>query len=167
MQRTFLAFLTLVGLTISSSTLAQEGGKSVESVSEEIIALERSALDRWLVANPDGYLELAAPDITYFDPNQERRVDGLEALTALFGPIKGMQLPFTDPRYEMIAPKVQLYGDVALLTFNLINYATMGGQTESVLARWNSSEVYRRLDGRWRLVHSHWSYVKPKVQPAQ
>lgn len=167
MQRTFLAFLTLVGFTISWSPLAQEGGRSVESVSEQIIALERSALDRWIVGNPDGYLELAAPDITYFDPYRERRVDGLQALTALFGPMKGMQLPFTDPRYEMIAPKVQMYGDVALLTFNLINYAKMGSQTESVLARWNSSEVYRRIDGRWKLVHSHWSYVKPAVQPAQ
>jgi hypothetical protein len=51
--------------------------------------LERA--DRWIVANPDGYLELAAPDITYFDPNHERRVDGLEALKALLGPIKGIQ----------------------------------------------------------------------------
>jgi ketosteroid isomerase-like protein len=165
--RTFLAFLTLVGLTVPWSANAQEGGRSVESVFEELIALEKSALDRWIAANPDGYLELAAPDITYFDPNQERRVDGLEALKALLGPIKGMQLPFTDPRYEMIAPKVQVYGDVALLTFNLINYAKMGGQAESVLSRWNSSEVYRRVDGRWRLVHSHWSYLKPLVQPAQ
>jgi ketosteroid isomerase-like protein len=167
MRRTFLAFLTLSGLTMPWSTNAQEGGRSVEGVLEELIALEKSALDRWIVANPDGYLELAAPDITYFDPNQERRVDGLGALKALLGPIKGMQLPFTDPRYEMIAPKIQLYGDVALLTFNLINYAKMGGQAESVLARWNSSEVYRRVDGRWRLVHSHWSYLTPMVQPAQ
>ena len=139
----------------------------MESTSEKIIALERSALDRWIVMNPDGYLELAAPEVTYFDPYQERRVDGLEALTTLLAPIKGMQLPFTEPRYEMIAPKVQQYGDVALLTFNLINYARMRGQEESVLSRWNSSEIYRRVDGRWKLVHSHWSYVKPAVQPAQ
>jgi hypothetical protein len=116
---------------LPGARFAQEGGRSVESASQEILALEKSALDRWIAANPDGYLELAAPDISYFDPNRERRVDGLEALKALLGPIKGMQLPFNDPRYEMIAPKVQLYGDVALLTFNLINYAKMGGQTES------------------------------------
>jgi len=129
--------------------------------------LERAALDRWIVPNPDGYLDLAAPDITYFNPYQERRVDGLEALTALIGPIKGAQLPFSDVRYEMIEPKVQLYGEVALLTFNLINYGRIGGQPETVLTRWNSSQVYRRIDGGWRLVHSHWSYLKPGVQPAQ
>jgi hypothetical protein len=156
--------LLLLALTTSWRILAQQGEEPVESVSEEVIALERSALDRWICANPDGYLELAAPEITYFDPNQERRIDGLEALTALLAPIKGVQLPFTEPRYEMIAPKVQLYGEMALLTFNLVNYGKLSGQTESVLTRWNSSEVYRRVDGRWTLVHSHWSYVKPAVQ---
>lgn len=139
----------------------------MESASEEVIAVERSALDRWIVSNPDGYLEVAAPEITYFDPFQERRIDGLEALTTLMGPIRGIQLPFTAPRYEMIAPKVQLYGDVALLTFNLVNYGKVGGQPESVLARWNSSELYRRVEGQWKLVHSHWSFVKPALQPAQ
>lgn len=133
---------------------------------DELMALEKSALDRWIVANPDGYLELAAPDITYFDPYQEKRVDGVETLKELLGPIKGIKLPFTDPRYEMIAPKVQLYGDVALLTFNLINYAKLDGEVESVLARWNSSELYRRVDGQWRLVHSHWSYLNPVAQQA-
>lgn len=137
----------------------------MESSSEEVIAVERSALDRWIVSNPDGYLEVAAPEITYFDPFQERRIDGLEALTTMLDPIRGIQLPFTEPRYEMIAPKVQLYGDVALLTFNLVNYGKIGGQTESVLARWNSSEVYRRVEERWQLVHSHWSFVKPALQP--
>ena len=138
----------------------------MESVLDELIALEKSALDRWIVANPDGYLELAAPDITYFDPYQEKRVDGVEKLKALLDPIKVIQLPFTDARYEMIAPKVQLYGDVALLTFNLINYAKLGGEVESVLTRWNSSELYRRIDGQWRLVHSHWSYLNPVAQQA-
>ena len=166
MHRISLACVSVV-LTTAWSAVAQEGGPSVERVSKEIISLERSALDRWIAANPDGYLELGAPEITYFDPNQERRVDGLEALRALLAPIKGMQLPFTEPRYEMIAPKVQLYGDTAVLTFNLVNYGKLGGTTESVLSRWNSSEVYRRIDGRWRLVHSHWSYVKPAVQPRQ
>jgi ketosteroid isomerase-like protein len=32
------------------------------------------------------------------------------------------------------------------------------------LARWNATEVYSRIDGRWRIVHSHWSYVKPDLK---
>jgi hypothetical protein len=31
----------------------------------------------------------------------------------------------------------------------------------TVLARWNATEAYRRIEGRRKLIHSHWSFVKP------
>lgn len=46
---------------------ARSGG-SVDPLLEELIALERSALDRWITLDPQGYLNLFAPDATYFDP---------------------------------------------------------------------------------------------------
>jgi ketosteroid isomerase-like protein len=137
----------------------------VDSVFEEVVARERAALDRWVTGDPDGYLEILAPDVTYFDPNQEKRTDGLDAMVALLGPIRHVKLPFTEPRYEMIDPKVQRYGDVALLTFNLINYGKLSAR-ETVLARWNATQVYRRVDGEWRITHSHWSYTKPELAQA-
>jgi hypothetical protein len=51
----------------------------VTDLHEEIIALERSALDRWITFDPQGYLDLSAPEVTYFDPMRDKRVDGLEA----------------------------------------------------------------------------------------
>ena len=41
---------------------------------EELVALERSALDRWIKLDPQRYLDLQAPAVTYFDPFTERRV---------------------------------------------------------------------------------------------
>ena len=79
-------------------------------------------------------------------------------------PIKNMRRMVKDPRYEMIDPKVQRHGDVALLTFNRVNYGKLADQPETVLARWNSTEVYCRIDGKWKIVHSHWSYVKPELK---
>jgi hypothetical protein len=35
-----------------------------------------------------------------------------------------------------------------------------GGGGEKILAHWNCTEVYRLRDGRWRIVHSHWSFVQ-------
>ncbi len=134
----------------------------MDSLSEEIIALERSALDRWVRFDPQCYLDLYASDVTYFDPNQEKRTDGLEAMQALLAPIKSFEGAIEDARYEMIAPKIQKHGDSVLLTFNLVNYGRVGDRPESVLARWNATEVYSRADGRWRIIHSHWSYVKPE-----
>jgi ketosteroid isomerase-like protein len=131
---------------------------------EELVALERSALDRWIKLDPEGYLAIQAPEVTYFDPFTENRVDGLEALQVRLAPMKNMPLPFVDPHYEMINPKVQLHGDVALLTFNLVNYGKLPDGPERVLSRWNSTEVYSRIGGTWKIIHSHWSFIQPEVK---
>lgn len=159
------ALLLVAALTTSSAVAPQNQGGTAKSLLEEIVALERGALDRWIRLDPQGYLDLFAPEFTYFDPTTDARIDGLEAVTARLAPIRNMKAPFKNPRYDMLNPKVQRHGDVALLTFNLTSYGTMPDKPESVLARWNSTEVYSRIDGKWRLVHSHWSYIKPDVKP--
>jgi ketosteroid isomerase-like protein len=126
----------------------------------DIIALERGALDRWGRGDPQGYLEIMAADVTYFDPVQEKRVDGLQAMTDLLVPLTGM---IRVDRYDMITPAVQPYGDAAILTFNLVSYRAQADGSETAIARWNSTETYARIDGRWRIVHSHWSYVQPEL----
>src|SRR5262245_35957720 len=112
------------------------------SVAEHILSLERAALDRWVRADPDGYLSLYATEATYFDPVRDRRRDGLEELAAGVAGIRGTPLPFTEPRYEMINPRVDVEDNIALLTFNLVNYGKLPGSTEeAVLARWNATQV--------------------------
>jgi ketosteroid isomerase-like protein len=102
-----------------------------------------------------------ADDMTYFDPVQEQRVNGLEAMRTLLAPFAGR---IHIDRYEMINPRVQQVGDVATLTFNLVNYLKPPSGPERVVNRWNSTEMYRRTNGTWKLIHSHWSYVKPDVK---
>ena len=65
---------------------------------DELVALERSALDRWIRLNSQGCLDLQAPEVTYFDPFTEGRVDGLDAMQLRLVPTKKMKPPFTDPR---------------------------------------------------------------------
>lgn len=136
----------------------------MDSLLDELLALERSALDRWIKLDPEGYLDLSALDITYFDPTTESRINGLEALRLRLAPIKDMKLPFTNPRYEILDPKVQRHGDVALLTFNVVNYGQVPDGRERVLARWNSTQVYERTKNHWRIIHSHWSYIRPEIK---
>jgi ketosteroid isomerase-like protein len=127
----------------------------------EIIAMERKALDRWGNGDPRGYLEIMAPEVTYFDPNQDARVDGLESMNDLLVPWTGK---IKIDRYEMMNPKVQWRGDGAVLTFNLVNYRKQADGSERPVVRWNSTEIYGRVDGQWRIIHSHWSYVKPDLK---
>ena len=58
---------------------------------EELVALERSALDRSIKLDPQGYLDLQAPEVTYFGPFTERRVDGLDAMQVRLAPMKKMK----------------------------------------------------------------------------
>jgi ketosteroid isomerase-like protein len=126
-----------------------------------IIAMERAALDRWGAGDPRGYLEIMAPEVTYFDPVQDGRVDGLSAMTALLVSWTGK---IKVDRYDMVSPMVQQHGDAALLTFNLVSYRRRADGTEHPIARWNSTELYAHFDGSWRIVHSHWSFVKPELK---
>jgi len=165
MRTQFLSVIcfALVGCAQSQSSPARDE-QSPDSLKAELVALERSALDRWIRVDPDGYLSLYAPEITYFDPFRDKRVDGIPAMEAIVAPMRGMKSPFADVRYDMIDPSVQRHGDVALLTFNVVNYGKLPNKPEAVINRWNSTEVYQRIDGQWKIIHSHWSFVKPDIK---
>lgn len=122
-----------------------------EAIATKLIAMERAALDRWGAGDPSGYLEISAPDVVYFDPFLERRLDGLEALTALYESLRGA---IHVDRYELIDPKVQVCGEAAVLTFNLNSY------TGATLMRWNCTEVFRLDKAGWRLIQTHWSITQ-------
>ena len=49
---------------------------SEKDIASAIIALESAALERWGNGDPLGFLEICAPDVVYFDPNLESRIDG-------------------------------------------------------------------------------------------
>lgn len=116
---------------------------------DEILTLERSALDRWIQGDTLGFVALADEEITYFDPFQPARVDGLPAFRALMESIRGHIRAHS---YELRDPLLRIEGGLALLTFNFLARLADGSESH-----WQSSEAYRRGDGGWRLVHSHWS----------
>ena len=122
-----------------------------EEITATLIAMERTALDRWGAGDPSGYLEISAPDVVYFDPFQERRLDGLDALTALYESLRGA---IRIDRYDLIEPKVQVCGEAAVLTFNL------NSCTGTTVMRWNCTEVYRLDKQGWRLIQTHWSITQ-------
>ena len=124
--------------------------EAIDAVATEIIGMDRAALDRWGTGDPSGYLEICAPDVVYFDPFLERRIDGLAGLTAHYDGIRGK---IRIDRYELLNPLVQQDGKLAVLTFN---YVSWGSEGES---RWNCTEVYRRDSNGWRIIQTHWSYT--------
>ena len=150
-----LTILVVASLCVSCSLTADDFQP------ETVVALERGALDRWGRGDPQGFFDIMARDQTYFDPTTARRIDGQDALKAFFAPFTGK---IKIERFEMIDPKVQRSGDLAVLTFNLVSYGAQLDGGPKATVRWNSTEVYQRLAGSWKIVHSHWSYVKPVIK---
>lgn len=124
---------------------------------EDVIQLERAALDRWGNGDPTGLLEIYAPEVTYFDVATERRLDGHNAMTEYYRPITGK---IKVSHYEMIGPKVQLHGEVAVLSYNLVSEGVQPDGTEKTV-RWNSTSVYAHIGRQWKMIHSHWSITAP------
>ena len=122
-----------------------------DALIETIIAMECAALDRWGNGDPSGFLEICAPDVVYFDPNLERRIDGRDALSEYYEGIRG-KVSFE--RFELLNPLVQRVGDAAVITFNFVSY----GEAEDEY-KWNCTEVYRRSGEGWEIIQTHWSYT--------
>jgi len=136
-----------------SNPSASQADKDVQA----ILAIERGAFERWAKGDLNGFLDASDPEVDYFDPVVETRVEGLPALRALYGAMQGK---FHVDRWEMINPRVIVSGDMGVLTFNFVTYSK--GRTE----RWNTTEVYRRKNGQWKIVHTHWAQTKPqRVNP--
>lgn len=149
----------LLGMVAMAAVKTACGGGPGKFDPETVVALERAALDRWSKGDPQGFLDLYTGDVTYFDPYQKARIDGLAAMKELYAPLVGK---WTIARYELTGAKVQHHANVALLTFNLVNYDGTGKPT----SRWNATETYCLIAGKWKIIHSHWSYTTPELKQA-
>jgi ketosteroid isomerase-like protein len=97
-----------------------------------------------------------ADEYTEFNPQYPVRLDGKAANASLSeGALKGGGGTVSA---EMMNPKVQVYGDVAILTYSYagVNQAK-DGKTETSAGK--STRVYVKEGGQWKLVHAHFSAV--------
>lgn len=136
---------------VAAMWIAPAWADSEADPAREVLALERQAMDGWLKGDPDPQLAISDPQITYFHAVVEKRLEGLPALKELYERYRG--IPLFDS-YEILNPMVQTAGDVAILTYQLAQ------RNGSATTYWNATEVYRRKDQGWRIIHTHWSAAK-------
>ena len=143
-----------VALAENNSDLYSIGDSKQMSPKEIIITKEKAILDRWITGDTFGFIEAAAEEITYFDPGLEKRCTGKKEFHDWIAAFNGT---FSFPAYELLDPQVQMHGDVGILTFNFIGFMEDGSKEY-----WNTTEVYKLIEGNWKLISSHWSQTKPK-----
>ena len=123
---------------------------------EEVIKL---AYAQWAaeIAGDDAAAESTlADDYTEFNPNFPTRVDGKARNSRLYAAMSeggGSMLAG-----EMANAKVQVYGDVAILTYNFLGVNKgADGEVKPNLAK--STRVYAKQNGMWKLVHANFAPV--------
>lgn len=131
-----------------------------QSVADLIITKEKTLLDEWGKGRTMIFPYTSAAEITYFDPSLAKRINGIEEFSAL---LKPMENKFTIEKYEMLDPKVQVHGEVAVLSYNLVDYSKNPAGVEQKFL-WNTTEVYAKINDEWKIIHSHWSFTKPSLK---
>ena len=132
----------------------------VGRITAEILSLEQGINERWNKGDVDGALEMYSEDVTYFDPLTEMRLEGRKTVEAYFRQFFEGKLDIL--RNEFPNPQVIVSdgGDLAVLHYNLVNIVPDGQGGEKPGTPWNSTQVYRLVDGRWRVVHVNWSFTR-------
>ena len=130
-------------------------------VAAEVIAVTRA---QWAaeaqgksVAEQNAVL---ADDYTEFNADYPVRIDGKAANVALYDAqaLSGGKSIAGD----MMNAKVQVYGDVAILTYNFVGVVQeKDGKTDNNAAK--STRVYAKIGGQWKLVHANFA---PVASPA-
>ena len=146
--------VTAVLLCVSMASVAVAETKSNSDAAKEILALAKAAMERWCKGDVEGFLNNSNDEVTYFDPGTTKRVDGLSELSKLYRSFAGT---FHFDRFEFVDPKIQLLGNVAVLTYNLVTYG------DSKEERWNATMVYQKARGKWKIIHTHMSPTQPKL----
>ncbi len=158
-MKTFINTVVCVACISVLFSCSNNGAKSQktepneEQIKSLILAKEESTLNRWYNGDPMGFIDNSWDDVTYFDPSLKSRVDSIDSFKELLTPIIGLvHVPF----HRFYKPLVQVFGDIAILTFTDV-FAV-----DKDTARWNVTEIYQCREKEWKLIHSHWAESKVK-----
>ena len=126
---------------------------SMNSTENEIIALTYKI---WKAENENDMAtrnKYIADDYTEFNPVFSTRVDGKTKSFTLTDANSAGGKSLAD---EMLNPKVQVYGNTAILTYNFAGIIR-SNDGKVVPSKAKSTRVYVKMDGDWKLVHANFA----------
>jgi uncharacterized protein (TIGR02246 family) len=130
----------------------------------ELMALEAAAMQRWRTGDPFGFVEISLPEVTYLDVGTQPRLAGRDALNAYYAPIVG-KVAFDV--MDFIDPQVRVCGDLAAMPYRFISATLNPDGSVARCTPWNCTEVYVRRQGMWRILHTHFSFIRGlRMEPA-
>lgn len=145
-----------MGLLFSTQAMAGEDPR----VAAEVMALARAQWASEVAGKSVAeQMTTVADDYTEFNQDYGARLDGKELNVRLYDAISsdGSRSLAGD----MVNPKVQVYGDTAILTYNFVG-VTRDKDGKVAPSNAKSTRVYSKIGGKWMLVHANFAPVASK-----
>lgn len=166
MRKRIIFLLTFLLATIVSlfflntkETSADVSSSSQQAIAAQIIAREKASAEAWQRKDKAFFNDLFTDDSSYFgfmspylqiDPKQ----NFLPKMDKYFE-------MFKMDDFEIINPRVQVYGDVAILTYNSSVSGNFAGQPMNYTGK--MTVVYVKQGNTWRVAHGHES-INPSLK---
>lgn len=156
-MKTFMAGLALAATLLVSGTASAGDDPKVAA---EIVALARAQWAAEMAGKTAAEQSVnTAADYTEFNPDYPARIEGKELadrITDALGSDGSKTLAA-----DMVNPRVQVYGDTAILTYNFVGVTRdKDGRNSPSAAK--STRVYVKQGGKWMLVHANFSPAATK-----
>jgi len=127
-----------------------------EGAAAEVIAITKAQWAAEMQSDVATAMKNVADDYTEFNPGYPTRLDG-KALAVRLAEAQAQGSGHLVAG-EMANEKVQVYGDVAILSYNFVGASrNKDGEVEPQLAK--STRVYVKKNGQWWLVHANFGAV--------
>ena len=153
MKKVIFRFIMLMGIIILPS-ISYSQSNTNQQVADEIIGMVKA---QWAAqaADPGNVAEgfkNVADDYTEFNGDYSTRIDSKSTSMALAEPAG--KAPGRRVAAEMLNPKVQVYGDAAILSYNFAGLIkNKDGELKPTKAK--STRVYVKQNGKWKMVHAN------------
>ena len=142
--------LAIAGVTLAGPAFGQT--PSNKGAEHEVIRITKAQWAAEREKNTGNAMRHIASDYTEFNPDYATRLEGKDLATRL------QEAEFQDSGKllvsEMTNPKVQVYGNVAVLSYNFVG-VTQDKDGKNTPTRAKSTRVYVRQGNDWMLVHAN------------
>ena len=154
MQKQIIMVLGLMAMGLNLPAVAQTNPQ----VAKEVIAITKAQWAAEMNKRPAATrLQNVADEYTVFNPDSPTRLDGKDLTMRLVEASSSGSGRLVAA--EMANELVQVYEDVAILSYNFIGLTKdKDGKIENLLAK--STRVYVKKDRKWMLVHANFAQVK-------
>ncbi len=143
-------FAAVWGLSVISG-YAATGAQRNEEIARAVIAREKASIEAWQRKDRAFFADFLTDDMTNFTAMNPYLED--EPKINFIPKFEQYAEMYKILDFQMFNPRVQTYGDTAILTYNNSSIVSMGGRVSNFTGK--VSVVYVKQGNTWRVAHFH------------